>query len=1065
MVTWTKIDEEDDDEPNAEVTWTAIDEDPRGSGWDWVRKSLGVPKAGFHGVMDFLHYTIARPGSGAWRMNTQLAEHAEAEQIRRFYGEGDPSKIQSLSSEDIKNLPLYLRSQVLQYGDPKGQQDIAELMIEGGAEAAVRGFKEGFTYDADVPVESIWDITASGTAETRAQDWLMSPAGPGAEWVEANPKKAMALGFLMDVGYDPITIFPTLLILPIKLTAQSMVAAVKLAHKHVPGVAPVTAKIADAPAMQHFMENFGVYLGGEAKEVQQLFVQHKHFLTAKNFRTVVETKEGQRVVAEISERLGIPVEQFKRTWLRIIEGDPTRGGTIPGPFPHAPGPHEYAFLGFPRSSNPAVLAAKDIEDYRGMIDEATSDIPIPGSAPEGFIGPPESVGVVSGRNMADISGERAQALGVETGHYYPHINVQSGIGRLFSKWTSNRGKTGPEFQRLGIGMAEEQNLVEGTHFMLDPTAAHGLRGIAQNYIMAGQQFLRDAAIRWGRTAENAPSDWVPISGVKGVVFHPHTANILSKNFGVLSNTSEVNKFERFFDQGTRWWKMWALALRPSYHARNLFGNMWNSYAVGGMRNPKYFKESSVILRQAMGRKFSGELKLGDYGTISREQLFNDMLDQGVIGVGRYFEDDLLRGAGIDPKVFAGMDSGSRWQAIKPYITLSTRNQLLQLSFKGGRAIENWNRASLYLDALARTGSKEKARKLVNDALFDYTDISANEARWLRNKAVPFYTWYRKNWPAIIKGMWRHPGRYRKADIAKENIEFGVDIPTYEEMTDWAKDRDPVFVDKFFGEAGRDDIRNLKRFINLVNYFPAADINRLGTPQQLLMELGNPFIKMALEQFTNHSYFSRGEIANIPTANPILGIGMGEMKDFMGLRMPARLAYMVKMFPLLSEIDRINPALWNEKWTQPGEIISNVFPSIPQVNLPTSGIFGKASVDQQTGERTTTRAEFTPWWQDEATLRETRFEDMDGMPRFIAWLLGMRTFTYDPEMTVTRKGQQNVRAINKTKRDLLYYYRQAKIKGNVDAAAEILKTYEMFVKAGYATDPLDYGIDPKLLNQQ
>ena len=1020
MATWTNDDEEDE---RSEITWDTED-DPRGEGWDYIKNVLGWAKVPLHGMMDFLHYTLARPGSGAWRATTQLAEEAERQQIERFYGD-DTSQIPRISSEDIKNLPLFLRSQVLQYGDPQGQQDIAELMVGGGGEAALRGFKEGFTYDADVPIESAWDITASGTAETRGQDWLMSPAGPGPEWVAENPGKATALGILMDIGYDPITIFPTLLTLPIKLTVKGMVGAVKLAHKHVPGVAPVTAKIAEAPAMQHFMENFGVYLGGEAKEVQQLFVQYKHILTAKNFRTVVETKEGQRAVAEIAERIGIPVEQFKRTWLRQIEGDPTLSGTIPGPYPHAATATEYAWLGVPRSQNPAVLAARDIEDYKTMIDEATSDIPIPEVGAEA---------VVSGRNIADISGERAQALGVETGHYYPHINVQSGIGRLFSKWTSNRGKTGPEYQRLGIGTAEEQNLVEGTHFILDPTATKGVRGIAQNYIMAGQQFLRDAAVKWGRTSENAPSDWVPIPGVKGVVFHPHTANILSKNFGVLSNTAEVGKFEKFFDQGTRWWKMWALALRPSYHARNLFGNMWNSYAVGGMRDPKYFGEANKILRQAMGRQnFSGELKLGDYGTISREQLFNDMLDGGIIGVGRYFEDDLLRGAGIDPKVFAGMDSGSRWQAIKPYLTLSTKNQLLQLSFKGGRAIENWNRAALYLDALARTGSKEKARKLVNDALFDYTDISVAEARWLRNKAAPFYTWYRKNWPAIIKGLWRHPKRYRRADIVKENIEFGVNIPTYEEMADWAKDRDPVFVDKFFGESGREDVRNLKRFINLVNYFPASDINRLGTPQQLIMELGNPFIKMALEQVTNHSYFSRGEVSKIPSAN----FKMGEMKDFMGLRMPARIAYLAKMFPLLSEIDRINP----------------------------DAVFGKASVDEQTGQRTTSRAKFTPWWQDEATLRETRFNDMDGMPRFIAWLSGMRTFTYDPDATIPRNVQQNVRAINKTKAELLYYIKQAQKAGNVDAAAELIKTYEMFGGSGYETDPLQYGIDTTLMKRE
>jgi hypothetical protein len=166
MVTW--VTDEEEDEPTSDplkvegsgVTWET--DDPRGEGWNYVRNVLGWAKVPLHGMMDFLHYTLARPGSGAWRATTQLAEEAERQQIERFYGD-DTSKLPRVSSEDIKNLPLYLRSQVLQYGDPAAQQDIAKLMIEGGGEAALRGFGEGFTYKK-TPVESAWDITASGTA-------------------------------------------------------------------------------------------------------------------------------------------------------------------------------------------------------------------------------------------------------------------------------------------------------------------------------------------------------------------------------------------------------------------------------------------------------------------------------------------------------------------------------------------------------------------------------------------------------------------------------------------------------------------------------------------------------------------------------------------------------------------------------------------------------------------------------------------------------------------------------------------------------------------------------------
>ena len=1012
------------------------DNDEEWQGWEtnWLTKALKVP---VHGMMDFLHATVLRPGSGGWRATTQVMEYVEDKNVKEFFDEDEPpSKLAALkkqAEEGYEDLPWYLKGLAAQpYADPTAT---IEFLKGGGGKVLAKGFWEGFTYDPDIEVETAWDITASGTGETRALDFLSSPAGPGKEWIEANPKKATAYGILLDMGYDPLTIFPFLITAPLTLTVKGLVFGVKKAHTTIPGLSKATSALAENQALQEVFSVFGVSLGKDAKEIQRMFVDNKHLLNAANFKTALATKEGQKEIAALAERLGIPYDTFTKEWYRRIEGMPW-GGPEHG-FSRGISDVEFTMLGATGALSPAHLAQMDISDFRLMLERATADIPL--SLGDGAH--------VRGVKYGEISGKRAEELGISTGHYYPHIDAsRSVLSRIFNKWRASRPSVGSQGRRTRIGTAEEKNIVEGSSYVLDPIKAKGIRQIDQNIIMAGQNFLRNAAERWGRTRATAPDDWVPIEGIGGVFFEPHVAKQLDKTFKALRNVKETSRILAGMDKGTRWWKMWALALRPSYHMRNLFGNMWNSFAVGGMKDPANFQKANQLLFQALRNDFKGSVKLGGLGDVKRKEIFDWLLEDGIVGVGRYSEEDILRGAGVDQSILNMMDRDSVKKAFVNAFNLSTNNTLLRASFRGGRAIENWNRTALYLDALQRTGSRVKAKRLVNDALFDYTDMTPQASRWMRNKAIPFYTWYFKNSPAIVKGLYRFPRRYERAGIIKENIEWGEDIPTYEQLSEFAQGRDPVFMDKFIGDDGRDDVMNVKRFINLLNYWPASDLNRLGDPADLIGELFNPYIKMVFEQVLNHSQYRDGKILKIPGAN----YGMGEMKDFMGLRMPARVAYLLQMFPLLSEIDRTNPG----------------------------HVFGQATVDEETGQRTTSRAKFEPPWQaavptydaegepildatgqpvtSRATLRESRFEDIEGLPKFMAWLAGMKSYEYDKPTEFMRERSQNKRAIKSTISELKYQYKQALRKGNYDAAHEIEKLLQVFGQSQFESDPLQRG---------
>ena len=197
---------------------------------NWMTRALKVP---VHGMMDFLHGTVLRFGSGGWRATTQGMEYIEDENVKEFFENDEPPSkrdiLKQKAGEGYEDLPTWLKGLSAQpYADPTPTID---FLKGGGGNALAKGFWEGFTYDPDVDVESAWDITASGTAETRALDFLASPAGPGRKWIEENPVKATAYGMLLDIGYDPLTIFPYLITAPLSLGVKALVAGVKKAHK------------------------------------------------------------------------------------------------------------------------------------------------------------------------------------------------------------------------------------------------------------------------------------------------------------------------------------------------------------------------------------------------------------------------------------------------------------------------------------------------------------------------------------------------------------------------------------------------------------------------------------------------------------------------------------------------------------------------------------------------------------------------------------------------------------------------------------------------------------------
>ena len=181
-----------------------------------------------------------------------------------------------------------------------------------------------------------------------------------------------------------------------------------------------------------------------------------------------------------------------------------------------------------------------------------------------------------------------------------------------------------------------------------------------------------------------------------------------------------------------------------------------------------------------------------------------------------------------------------------------------------------------------------AGREVQGSLFDYSDVSAFEKNVLK-RAMPFYTWTRKNLPVQFEHLIKNPQRAEKLAIAKQQFEHETGELDHTDYGKFWSERVPVFL------GGESD--GVIKAFTLLNLLPMADLQRVHTPLNLINEMISPIPKQLFEQIANYDSFMKREIKSYP----------GESQDFMGIKMAPRLHHLVKLLVPLTEINRLNPA--------------------------------------------------------------------------------------------------------------------------------------------------------------
>lgn len=315
--------------------------------------------------------------------------------------------------------------------------------------------------------------------------------------------------------------------------------------------------------------------------------------------------------------------------------------------------------------------------------------------------------------------------------------------------------------------------------------------------------------------------------------------------GKLQFDNDTKALLSMYDKWLHIWKLNVTAVIPGFHARNAYANNFQNYLDLGMEalNPKTQTEAIKVLRGMDGiikDRFGKIHKLADIREYA-ERI--GILDSGL------FAKDL-------PMEFSKSYNIGKANLLNKINPTDVDNFIpYKLGREVGNNIENQARLVNFIGNIKRGLSYQEAAEHVNKFLFDYNDITEFERHFMK-RAIPFYTWMRKNAPLQLEQMFTNPKRYQP--IAKVWKEIEGITPTSDRVdkkyiNDFAQDWIQMPV-KVKNPDGREE----PVFWN--PNLPVGDIDRIPNPLnipdavQTILTQSSPFIKVPIELSANKNMF-------------------------------------------------------------------------------------------------------------------------------------------------------------------------------------------------------------------
>lgn len=316
-------------------------------------------------------------------------------------------------------------------------------------------------------------------------------------------------------------------------------------------------------------------------------------------------------------------------------------------------------------------------------------------------------------------------------------------------------------------------------------------------------------------------------------------NYLFPEFKTIDVLAKASGYDAF----TRWFKTWVTAYFPAFHIRNyISGNVQNYEVIGAQAlNPKNHNTALAILKNK-----KAQVKLGK--EIFDVQDLHKALTENFRGASRYISD------------------------IGNYIDEITSNTFKIKEVSNMRQVGNFielNQKAVAMTGALRQGKTLKeAIKIAEMAGFDYSKITKFESKILR-RAIPFYTFARKNAELQLKTFVTHPERIiNQAKLANAlSVTFGEKVSEEDlgGLPPWALSGLGFKVEgnKYFTKFGLP----LEEFIERVN-----------EPLKTSLSSLNPIIKFPLESKMGWDFFREQKIIDINSVAPASGEMLMKAKE-------------------------------------------------------------------------------------------------------------------------------------------------------------------------------------------
>ena len=353
-------------------------------------------------------------------------------------------------------------------------------------------------------------------------------------------------------------------------------------------------------------------------------------------------------------------------------------------------------------------------------------------------------------------------------------------------------------------------------------------GIDPDYVTSNNPLVRISEDGFEKLNNYLNSDY--ISGlsdkkltVNGYTLEGTAIDIINQNSLRQNNLTE-SAFWQLYDKFLSTYKMVNTIYSPAFYGNNALGNAFNSFLYCGAAafDPRKLKIARGIASTGDPKQF-----LTLHGEKYSYKQLRDICGRLGISNTSFYEHEIRQ----DAKGFANM---------------KLNKKLLEVS----SGIEDTQRIALFVEALDNTGDFEKAVDVVNKFLFDYSDLSDFEHKVMK-RAIPFYTFMRKNNPLQLEQIFCNPRVYRNLNYGFNNFETlsGSNYVEDENRNEWRKD----YVQLPFQIGGE----NIGFNLNL----PYETLERL-TPEKILGQ-SSPLIKVLPELYSGKYAFTGMDVNSVP----------------------------------------------------------------------------------------------------------------------------------------------------------------------------------------------------------